>query len=274
MIKLLRVDFARLWKTKVLWVLMLAAFAMGVFNIFFNLPDNWEEQTAHTLLQNGMHYMIFASVFAPLFLGTDYSNGTMRNKLTVGSKRIVIYFSEFLTVSTGCLLIALCELVPMIFAAIYSGKDFGMKQGEFAFGMFTIFCALEAAIGLLTLLGMLITPKSRSTAISIASALMMLNACQILLNFLNQPENLDVMTFTEKGEFVSTGAAEPNPDYIKPGIKRDIMAIASDILPMGQVMQIQSGTPHNKELMPLYSIGILAVSTAAGVMVFRRKDLK
>ncbi len=265
MIKLLRADFSRLWKTKVLWALMLAAFAMGVGNIFY-LPDNWEEQTAHTLLQNGMHYMIFASVFAPLFLGTDYVCGAMRSKLAVGSKRIDIYFSEFLTVSAGSLLISICEIVPMIFKVSVFGKTFGMEAGEFAFGMFTIFCALEAAIGIFTLIGMLITSKPISVVLSILIGIRSISTGALIINVLDIPE------FIEDSDDPN---AEPirSDNYID-GALRDVLITANDILPGGQLVQLQSGETHNEKALPLYSLGILAVSTAAGVAVFRRKDLK
>ncbi len=72
---------------------------------------------------------------------------------------------------------------------------------------------------------------------------------------------------------IAVDGQEPNPMYVS-GIQRDVITVVNDVLPSGQLVQVEMGSVHNEELMPLYSLGVLAVSTAVGVLVFRKKDLK
>lgn len=168
--------------------------------------------------------------------------------------------------STGSVLIELSELVPMIFLTSFFGKSFGMEAGAFAFQMFAIFCALEAANGIFTLIGMLITSKPISVVLSIFIGIRLISTGSVIINVLNIPE------FIEDSDDAN---AEPvrSDNYID-GAFRNILITVNDILPGGQIMQIETGQLHNEKTFPLYSLGVLAVSTAAGVAVFRRKDLK
>lgn len=53
------------------------------------------------------------------------------------------------------------------------------------------------------------------------------------------------------------------------------MEIALNIMPSGQALQISGGEPpENAAELPLYAIADIAVTTTAGILIFRRKDLK
>lgn len=276
MIKLLRADLTRMRKTKGFWVCVIISFVLSVLNSFIFVIDiRTAENTANNILYGTTNSLVLIAVFIALFLGTDYSQNTIRNKMIIGSNRTLIYLSNSVTVTIGAFAISLAEDIPAIAAAFF-GKSFGMTANEFAFRMFIAVCAVIAMSAVLTLLGMLITAKSANTAISIVATFVLALGAAIILDFLNQPEYLSYAAFvTNDGEeIVDESDSTPNPMYIKPGVKRDILTAVNDVLPTGQVMQLETGSLHNKELMPLYSFGVLAVSTAVGVVVFRRKDLK
>ena len=53
------------------------------------------------------------------------------------------------------------------------------------------------------------------------------------------------------------------------------MQTTLNILPSGQALQIGNGElPENAAELPLYALADIAVTTAAGILLFRRKDLK
>lgn len=272
MIKLLRADITRMWKTKPFWICVILSLAVSVVNSV-GLTPGWEKNTSRILLDGCSNSVLFMAIFAALFLGTDYAHNTIHNKMIIGSRRLDIYFSELITVTLGGFLIALAELAPTLFTVCAFGKSLGMETNEFAFNMFIIFCALVAVNGIFTLFGMLISSKSANTAITITVTFVLIIGAAVIMSMLSQPETVTYHEITENGASGNT-VTEPNPTYIKPGLKRNILTAVNDILPTGQIMQMETGGLHNKELMPLYSLGVLAVTTAAGVVVFRRKDLK
>lgn len=271
MIKLLRADISRMFKSKCFWVCLILNFTLSLSNCVV-LPDpSGQENTANALLGGGTNTVVFVAIFAALFLGTDYSNNTIRNKLTVGSSRITVYFSSLLTVIVGASIIQLAEDIPQI-AVVLFGKSFGMSFGEFAFKWLILLLAIVATSAILTLLGMLITSKSANVAIAITAVFALTLGALIIMELLAQPEYESGFELTENGVVVTE--PQKNPVYIGPGLKRDILTAANDVLPTGQIAQIETGKLHNKEYLPFYSLGVIVITTAAGIAVFRKKDLK
>lgn len=71
------------------------------------------------------------------------------------------------------------------------------------------------------------------------------------------------------------GEMEPNPNYIPEGSpKRAFYNFLMDFTPGGQALQISEQATDNLSIICFYDIGWLVVMTAAGVLIFRRKDLK
>lgn len=271
MVKLLRADLAHTLKSKCFWVCLILSFSLSVINNI-TLTPGWQENTSRLLLESHSNSVIFIAIYTALFLGTGYAHNTIRNKLIIGSRRTDIYISNLITVILGGWLIALAMIVPTIFTVCVFGKDFGMSEKEFAAKIITIICAFAAACAIFTLLGMLITSKSANTAITITATFALCVGAAVIMSFLQQPEFITNYEMTVNG--MTQTAPEPNPMYIAPGVKRDILTSLNDVLPTGQIIQMETGEPHNAELMPLYSLGVISVTTAAGVLIFRRKDLK
>lgn len=270
--KLLRADIARLFKSKSFWVCAILSFALTAVNLITNgiVDDSWRNNTYMLMMSGNSNILFLVCVFIPLFIGTDYSNGTIRNKLTVGATRLNVYFSNLITAAAGGLLIAAAAWVPNI-VGICAGKTFGMGAGQFMFRMLIIVLAIIAMSSIFTLFGMLITSRSANTAVTITGAFVLIIAAAIILNLLSQPEFVSGYEITVDG--VSETEPQPNPYYIS-GARRQILTAVNDILPSGQMIQFESNVVHNEYAMPLYSLGVMTVTTAAGLVLFRKKDLK
>ena len=274
MVRLLKANFARLWKTRSFWVCLILAFvlALGNFLTTYSVKPESVETLGAELLSGGSNIMFFASIFAALFLGTDYSNGTVRNKLIVGHKRYDIYLSNLVTTAAGGLLLTAAAWLGVLVTGLCLGGKIGMPAGEFAVKMLAYIGAIIAVSAIFTLLGMLIASKSAIITITLVSTFVLIIGAAVIESLLAEPEYVTDYVFFVDGTAVQ-GEPMANPLYVT-GVKRDILTAVNDVLPSGQIMQIELGTVRSAELMPLYSVGVLAASTAVGVLVFRRKDLK
>lgn len=275
MTRLLKANFTRLFKFGPFWVCVILSVAVCLVNdvLFAVLDGDWVNQTGDFILnQVGSTALFIAAIFAPLYLGTEYACGTIRNKLTAGHSRVSSYLASLIPVTSGTLIILAAYCVPLVAMSLIWGKDLGMTSGEFCMRILIIVAAAVASSSLFTLLGMLITLKSLTTAITIVSAFVLFQGSFMVVNLLNQPEYIADYNMVIDG--AAMPGTEPNPSYIKDGALRNILTAVTDVLPSGQMVRLQDNSMHNRELYPLYSLGILAITTTAGITIFRKKDLK
>lgn len=273
MVRLLRANFARLWKTKSFWVCMIISAGLGLANFLtsYSVKPDCVKTLGAEIMSNGSNILLFTSIFAALFLGTDYSNGTIRNKLVIGHTRSEIYFSNLISTAAGGLILLAAEWFVVIVTGLCLGGETGMPAEELLLKMLVCIAAVIAVSAIFTLFGMLLASKSTIVTITLVSTFVLIIGAAMIEALLAEPEYVTNYVIVN-GEGTHT-ESEPNPLYVS-GVKRDIMMAVNDILPSGQMMQIEIGSLRSAELMPLYSLGVLAVTTAIGAVVFRRKDLK
>lgn len=275
MFKLIRADLARLFKSKSFWICGGLAAGLILLNFLLDCKVNSAaaERLGTTMFDDSSNVMMFSAIFAGLFLGTDYSNGTIRNKMSVGHGRCSIYFSNLITSSIGGVLYTLAGWAVILISGLFLKGKLGMAADEFALKIVISLLAMISACALFTLAGMLISIKSSAVVVIIIGALAMLIGAAALLQLLNAPEVFEGgFMITADGAFKPMDP-EPNPLYIRGAMRVFLQAIC-DILPSGQAMQLELSEPHTPELMPLYSIGLTAAVSVIGAAVFRRKDLK
>lgn len=272
---LFRANFTRLFKFRPFWVCVILSVAVCLANdvLFAAMNKDWVNQTGDLILnQVGSTALFVAAIFAPLYLGTEYACGTIRNKLTAGHSRVNCYFASLIPVTSGTLLILAAYCAPLVTMSIIWGKDIGMESSDFCMRILIIVAAAIASSSLFTLAGMLIQLKSLTTAITIVSAFVLFQGSFMVVNLLNRPEYIADYNIAIDG--AAMPETKPNPAYIKEGALRNVLTAVTDVLPNGQMVRLQDNSMHNRELYPLYSLGILAVTTAAGMLIFRRKDLR
>ena len=101
MSKLLSANFIRLRKMKFFWIGMGIMLAAGIHFPIDRYMDMKETGAVHHI-DNGffacaLFIGILMSIFCSLFIGTEYSDETIRNKIVTGQKRTSIYLSNFVT---------------------------------------------------------------------------------------------------------------------------------------------------------------------------------
>ncbi len=274
MFKLLRADFARLWKTRSYWVCVIASLALCILNLVFDyIVDKRVVQNLERFFMNdSSNIMLFAAIFSALYIGTDHSCGTIRNKLIIGRPRSQIYLSNLIVTSAGAISIRVISWIGEALFGLIAGGKIGIPAGRLALLMTVSAFSIVAACSIFTFIGMIISSKSSGTVISIVAIIALIICGAIIMSMLNQPEmTYDYVINPDGGWMVSDPF--PNPMYIS-GVLRDVFIAINDILPGGQAIQLEMGEPHEPQIMPLYSLGVAAAVTAAGLAVFRKKNLK
>ncbi len=285
---LIHAGFVRMMQDKVFWIMTIAMLALGLGVVGVQYAS--AQENGHTVLLDSCIFGAFLmvcvalAIFVPLFIGTEYSDGTMRNKLSTGAKRTHIYVANFITCALGGIIM---ELICVTAVAALGFALVGAVETPFATML------LRAAVGILltlslaaifTLIAMLITSKAVSAIICLLISIVLLMVGNNLFTMLQEPEYYSGMVADtlggaemedgEQGQYSMQYVENiPNPKYIKPEQRPLVQAIA-DILPTGQAQQLTSMNVQNPWLLMLYSAGIIVLFSSFGIFVFRRKDLK
>jgi len=286
--KLIKSNFSRLFKSKLFCLCMIFMSAIGIFAVFsryldlkknaeyykdllnveeFNSPDGF-------LFLSGIYGMFAIAVFMGIFIGTEYSDGTIRNKLMIGHSRSCIYFANLIVCSVFSAMMNLAFIIPvkLIGGIILDYKIFTVKE----IIIFTLCStlALIACTAIFLLISMIVTSKAGGSVIILISAIVMFCATMTINNILNAPEYYESYSYVDEdtGEVIEI-PEEKNLSY-PTGTKREIYEFLDNFIPSSQLYQIVTGNKNNLDIMALYSALIIAVGTASGIIIFRRKNLK
>ncbi len=275
--KLLTAEFARLWKDKIFWLSAAVLFGWGallaVSGHLTALADPAEPRVLEDcFFQYGPVIGGVCAVVASMFLGTDHSDGTIRNKIIAGHSRQAVYGANLIVCTAAGVLLAAAWCFGMLGAGLplLGGFHTGAATvlGYLAISLFMI--AAFAAI--FTLIGMLDQNKASAAVLALVVFLALLFLASYCNNRLQEPE------MYRAGPLITVEGmelAEPalNPDYVS-GTLRKVYEFIVDFLPTGQGILIADMEAAHGLALPLYSAVIVAGTTAAGIFLFRRKDLK
>ncbi len=281
MSKLLRSDFRRLIGSKLFYLCLAPTAVVMVYALFNNLHysvvmENLELPLDNLLFMGTTVIGFPIAIFTSFFVGTEYSDGTMRNKILVGNSRLSIYLSHFIITSVASL------------AMLVVGTAFVLFLGVFWMGWFItspailipqILCCLLSVIAfnsIIVALAMLIHHKAICAVVCLVITMLMVN---VVAPFLwdrleaEEPMNPEI-SYTDIDGVVHIIPEEINPKY-PTGAKRVVMQLCYDTLPTAQMYQYgYDEMPKNIELFPVYSVLLIAVISTAGVCIYERRDLK
>lgn len=212
---------------------------------------------------------VMCAVFASLFIGTEHSDGVMRNMLVVGRARWEIYLANYAV----CLVAAFAFLVCWFLGGLAGVPIIGAWRdvnGLLLRCAVLILCA-ASYMGIFCLLSMLCANRAVAAVIALLLSVALLMFSSYMLNALNQPEFQQGMMMTEAG--LELSEPTPNPSYVG-GMKREVFRFLSDTLPSGQSISVCSYELERPVLSLVSSAVIALLTTAAGVVCFRRKDIR
>lgn len=103
MIRLLDAGFTRLKKSKVFLLICLFSIGFALFMLGVSYKDMKQYQEVIDVAQLLLNYStmigVVIAIFTSLFLGVEYSEGAIRNKISMGHKRTAIYLSNLILTS-------------------------------------------------------------------------------------------------------------------------------------------------------------------------------
>lgn len=312
MIRLMRANLFRLFKSRVFRVCVAISPALDLLSLILELGGNVPFRRAQVPLEpnvfgNVPNIAFFLAVFAGLFLGTEYSDGGLRNKLIVGQSRAAVCLSELLTCIAAGLMFFAAQFSTELAIGLARGYRQTVPTGEIVSRVLICIGAFAALSALFTLLGALVSGKSSCVTAAICLTMAMLIGSAMILSELAEPEYLTPMRVTypdeigENGEPRTEILTEKNPNY-PVGLKRQTLETLNDLLPTGQLLrmgmsggetivaQADDSAPSGfsfetaekdtgsfaERAAPMigYSLGIVLLTTSAGLLVFRKKDIR
>lgn len=278
MTKLLSAGFCRLFKSRVFWIMLVICILLQVLVCVDNFRYE-QERPEYTVILDDIVFSILpaigfiSSALISLLLGDEYSDGVVRNKLTVGHRRSHIYLSNLIVCTAGSFLTlaALFLTGGLLGFALFGG--FTYETGTVLWLFLCSFLLTAALSAINVLVAMACQNKAVAVVVSLGLVLVMLFAASYLDSVLNEPEmQYGVMVMDENGVMKFEDPV-PNPRYVT-GMTRTVMAYAEDIIPMGQALQINNFQLDRCARWPLLSIAVFTAVSALGYAIFKKKDIK
>lgn len=273
MIKLLRANLTRMAKNKYFWFCVLTTLFINA-TIFYIMLRNGALTSAENTIFTFPGISVFTSgAFAALFLGEEYSDHTIRNKLIIGATRTQICFANTITtVIGGFCMIAAEKIIPLLTALFGGAGKLTMSAEDFTLGIVIYVCAVMASCALFAMIGTNVTKRSASVALTLALTIISYIGAPAIKNKLDVPQMMTVEVLGEDHVTVLEKYEEPNPDGVT-GAPRVLLESLYNTLSFGQLSQAPRQTDARPYL-PLYSLGTAVAAAGAGALIFRKKDLK
>ena len=276
--KLLSANFMRLKKSKIFWccmIFMVILALIGPIGQYFQAQKyaSFEPVLDGQLFTFAMFIGIVLSTFCGLFLGIEYGDGTIRNKVVVGHKRSSIYLANLITcIAAG---LAMCAAFMLVYVAVGIPLigTFTLEIKYILLYIGAAFLMSTAFASIFTMLAMLNQNKAVVAVSCILFAFISLFAGQYIQSRLEAPEMYEGYSYTDdSGELIEFEATK-NPRYLE-GAQREAYEFVHKLLPGDQQVQIGQMTTQKPGELMIYSAGMTVVVTAIGMMLFKKKDLK
>ena len=275
--KLITANFHRFSKDRFSWCVVGIILILSLVNVF-NSARSYEAMAVSGYAMSLDDYYFnqapligaFLALLISMFLGTEFSEGTIRKKLCIGHKRDEIFLSNF--ISCAFATIALTA-VWLLTSALLFGL-IGPIEMEVSKFIGCIFVSVGFAVSfaaLYTVIGSLSSNKAMTIIYTFAAFILLAMAASALYDRLCEPEMNQGMTLvgTQLVEMEPT----PNPLYLS-GMIRTVCEAALELLPTGQALLLSDVAVEY----PVRAISLSAVFTIVtllvGSMLFGRKDIK
>lgn len=275
--QLLYANFSRLKKDIFFRIGVLFLFAMGIL-MPLSLFSNMKKYGYPIPLESGycfyvLFMAIFSSVFCSLFIGTEYNDGTMRNKLIAGHSRIAVYFSFLIVSITAVFLMCLAYLVSSLCTGIpllgfFSDAAFPVVLRHVG----AIFILAVAFTAICTAVAMLCQNKATTATVCILGVFLLLFLGVYIHARLEEPEYYETYYLEAEEAIEENTSLTPNPSYIS-GTKRQVYEFLHDFLPGNQAVQLSSLSAVHLWKMSFYSLLIAVAATGTGIYIFYQENI-
>lgn len=282
MCKLLRANAKRVlisklfWGETIIWLLYCLAYQADSCRraMEYGIPSS--EIFQQTLFSFTTFMGVLYAVFVSILIGTEYSDGTIRNKLIIGRSRTSIYLSDFIAcAAAGIIQTAAASFTFLVSGVLILGET-GLSAVQLLQTAAVMFFLCISYAAVYAFISMLSGSRANGSVVNLLTAFGLLFAGAYLSSRLSAPETITEYRMAQGA--IQAGEQIPNPGYLS-GMKRTVYQFLLDFLPGGQNMELAQGSllPRVLEhpgLLCFYSAVLAAVLTLAGLLLFNRKDMK
>lgn len=252
MSKLLRTNFIRLWKDKIFWIgiaVMMCSSLYKTISILIAHSEPGDVALSNVFFKYTTYILILGCVFCSLYIGTEYSDGTIRNKLIMGHNRQNIYCANLIVCIIANLSMCLAYIAPSL---IGLSLGFCTSITDTLLGLLCSFVLVCSVTSLFTMIAMLSKRKTVAAVICIVlSFLLLLYAYEIRNEVCMAWQNGEEMPFYE---------------------------FLYSFLPSCQAIQLADEPEMFNTTSPilriLYALILFVLTTGIGLFSFKKKDLE
>ncbi len=279
---LLSANFARLWKNRPFLCCWAGMVLFGLFLVAEEYLEPYTVTLDRMVFLPLSLYGIVAGAFTGMFLGQEYTEGTIRNKLIAGCGKAQVYLSGFFTAAGAALIfyVSAVAATASIGSLLFSTAK--PLSAFLTFGLLGALCCLSY-VAIFCLIAMLRRSRSVSVALCMLLAVVLLLMSMYINLQLTQEEYINQLNITTQSDDVSVSITGentetevtmvPNPHYLT-GIRRQIALFLQDLNPTGQAVQICAMNCANPVRVVLCNVLTILLACLTGIILFRRKDLK
>ncbi len=273
---LLSANLLRLKKNYAFWGAMGVSFGLALATVIdvYRVAQTFGGTTSvdAELFKYAAFIGILAAELIPLFFGTEYSNGAIRNKLIVGQSRPSIYFANLITGFAACVLCSAAYMLGCMALGIPLLGWFTQPPALLFTALIGSLLMMAAFCAIFTFVTMNCAKKSTSVVICLLGTFAAFIWAFVIHSMLEAPEFIQGYEMSVNGQVVNA-VPEPNPNHLT-GLKREVYQFLFDLLPSGQSIQYCSLVLSDPVRLMGLAAAVCVVFTGAGAALFRRKDLK
>lgn len=274
MVRLLNAGFSRLLHYKQLYIAVILSFFLSASLTLSNIDSSNGIIAGETL--NTMPVVgVFAAAVLGLFIGTEYSDGTMRNKLTVGTKRRNVYFTNYIISPAVCTVICISAMTGSAAACLLTGAKLYTPNADVSTVMLLnavgVLLMSFSIAGIITFICMMVCGKAAGGISALLVMIVMVFLGSWAYSRLCKPEFVSDMMLVNN--IPQSGPKYLNPSYVGGGA-RSILELAVYVMPATQGMLMVSDEFYNQPICYIGSIALAVGFTAVGAAMFSKKDIK
>ncbi len=281
--KLLSANFMRLFKNKTFYLGMIFMFGLSLWAIIMRYRDikripDYPASLDGLLFVGSIFFPIVISVFISIFIGTEYSDGTIRNKLITGHSRITVYLSNLIVCTVAAFLIHLIYIAVILCLGIPLIGNFQISAETLILSILCSLITVAAISAIFLLISMLIHSKAAGAVTTMILAIIFITSSLSIHQMITASEYYPPYVYIDDSGEVHQMEGEKNPAYLT-GTKRAVYQALYDFLPSCQFLQFSNESDELIKdgkfvLFSANSIVIVTITTGAGILLFRRKNLK
>ncbi|MBP3663875.1 MAG: ABC transporter permease subunit [Tyzzerella sp.] len=275
--KLITANFHRFSKDRFSWCVVGIIVILSLANVF-NSAGSYEAMAARGYIMSLDDYFFnqapligaYLALLISMFLGTEFSEGTIRNKLCVGHKRNQIILSNFISCVFATIILT---VVWLLTSALLFGMigPLEMEVSEFVGYIFVAMGFTVSFAALYTVIGSLSSNKAMTVIYTFAVFIIFAMAASALYDRLCEPEMNQGMTLVGT-QFVEMEPT-PNPLYLS-GTIRIVCEVALELLPTGQALLLSDVAIEYPVRAIALSVVFTTLTLLVGGMLFKKKDIK